>query len=657
MRRSLALLPVLLVLLQPILAYHAPIHAYAYTREVEVRVPAVRTLPNGTETGMLAKLRVSAAYPGTGQVYLSANPLAEIDTQATARIAVLVACYLANVDPRAYDFYITFESPSIIIGGPSAGVAMTVALLAALRGDQLRGDIIATGMVNPDGTVGPVGGLLAKLHAAAEGGAKTFLIPVGQRQTYRIVVEERQQGPIVVRETKRVPVDLAEEGRKLGVQVVEVSSIREAYKYFTGKEIPPRTAEPRLPDYLAEMLTQWIENHVSNATQALERARNLTSTLPEAQRGYVEDLLSQAEKLIDTARNLQQERPYTAASLTFQAAVVAEHALAVARVLSDEDPAAVVNGLLGEAEKLVNNTKDVLKSSPRSYEELELLIAVADRYHAALEAISNARQLLEAGELYDNPAAGSWGALHEAAYAKWRAVTVTEWLELLDRVPTGEAIPREDVDTLARFMLYYAQSVLSYATALYEDLGMSSGILSTGEDLYSKAEDTYMEGDIYGSLSYSLDAAVHGTLAIFAAFTTNLTAIAEASKAEAYDTLARLSDRGIAPPLSLSYLEFAEHQASPESSLYYYELAASYLKTLYYLSSAQGPVQGTETTTTTPQPGAASTVTVTVTETTTETETRIVGGQASMAVVAAALLLGVAVGAAAALLAGRRGQR
>ena len=602
--------------------------------------------------GALATLRVSAAYPGSGQVYLSANPLAEIDTQATARIAVLVACYLANADPRSYDFYITFETPSIIIGGPSAGVAMTVALLAALRGDELRQDVIATGMVNPDGTVGPVGGLLAKLRAAAEGGASVFLIPVGQRHTYKVVVEERRQGPIVIRETRRVPVDLVEEGLKLGVDVIEVSSIREAYRYFTGVKIPARTAELRLPDYLATLLSEWIDNHMSNATQAAAQARNLSTTLPQAQRNYVESLISEAESLIEKAENLRRDRPYTAASITFQAAVTAQHALAVASVLNGENPETLVNRLLEEAEQLINSTEDVLSRSPRSYEELELLIAVADRYHSTLEAISNARRLLEAGKLYDNPATGSWGALHEAVYAKWRAITVAEWLELLPEVPAGEEIPRENVDLLARFMLYYAQSVLSYATALYEDLGMSSGMLSKGEDLYAKAEETYSEEDIYGSLSYSLDAAVHGTLAIFAAFTANLTAIAETSKAEAYDALARLSDRGVAPPLSLSYLEFAEHQDSPELRLYYYELAASYLKTLYYLSSSSPP---TATTATIPQPAANTTATVTVERTVTETVTRIQGAATlQLPVVVAALLIGFIAGAVVALVAGKR---
>ena len=40
-----------------------------------------------------------------------------------------------------------------------------------------------TGTINPDGTVGPVGGIPQKVEGAADEGIKTVLIPAGQRNT------------------------------------------------------------------------------------------------------------------------------------------------------------------------------------------------------------------------------------------------------------------------------------------------------------------------------------------------------------------------------------------------------------------------------------------------------------------------------------------
>ena len=69
------------------------------------------------------------------------------------------------------------------IDGPSAGALKTVAILSLMRGDELADDITMTGTINPDGTVGPVGGIPEKIGGAAKEGYKRILIPVGQRNT------------------------------------------------------------------------------------------------------------------------------------------------------------------------------------------------------------------------------------------------------------------------------------------------------------------------------------------------------------------------------------------------------------------------------------------------------------------------------------------
>lgn len=68
------------------------------------------------------------------------------------------------------------------VGGPSAGLAFTLALVDELtEGDLIGGrDIAVTGTIRLDGTVGPIGGLEQKVSAVKQHGVEIFLIPAEQ---------------------------------------------------------------------------------------------------------------------------------------------------------------------------------------------------------------------------------------------------------------------------------------------------------------------------------------------------------------------------------------------------------------------------------------------------------------------------------------------
>ncbi len=65
------------------------------------------------------------------------------------------------------------------IGGPSAGLMFSLALIDKLSPGELGGgDFVAgTGTIETDGKVGPIGGIQYKMIAASEAGAETFLVP------------------------------------------------------------------------------------------------------------------------------------------------------------------------------------------------------------------------------------------------------------------------------------------------------------------------------------------------------------------------------------------------------------------------------------------------------------------------------------------------
>lgn len=68
------------------------------------------------------------------------------------------------------------------IGGPSAGLAFTLALLDELTPGNLmgKGGVVATGTINEDGTVGAIGALEQKAVAVRNARATLFLVPAGQ---------------------------------------------------------------------------------------------------------------------------------------------------------------------------------------------------------------------------------------------------------------------------------------------------------------------------------------------------------------------------------------------------------------------------------------------------------------------------------------------
>ena len=65
------------------------------------------------------------------------------------------------------------------IGGPSAGLVFSLAVIDKLTTGDLTGDkfIAGTGTINADGKIGSIGGITHKISAAEEAGASVFLVP------------------------------------------------------------------------------------------------------------------------------------------------------------------------------------------------------------------------------------------------------------------------------------------------------------------------------------------------------------------------------------------------------------------------------------------------------------------------------------------------
>ncbi len=99
------------------------------------------------------------------------------DSEGVALLGVVVA---THVEFEELPIDVTLHVDSI--GGPSAGLAFTLSVIDALTPEPLTGnlDVAATGTIRHDGTVGPVGGVTQKSHAAVRAGTDLFLVPASQ---------------------------------------------------------------------------------------------------------------------------------------------------------------------------------------------------------------------------------------------------------------------------------------------------------------------------------------------------------------------------------------------------------------------------------------------------------------------------------------------
>ena len=194
-----------------------------------VAIPAVDKENNGITTTMYVQ-----AFPGSGRILTNIDRLLFwVDTQNSIRRATQVAENITGINLTEYDMVYTIEVNASVIGGPSAGAAMTIVTIAALQNMTINGSVMITGSVNHDGTIGPVGNIVEKAIASKEAGAELFLVPVTQsiEVTYktREYCEKIGWVDFCTTETYPVKVDIEEDA---DIRVEEVMDIEEAMEYM-----------------------------------------------------------------------------------------------------------------------------------------------------------------------------------------------------------------------------------------------------------------------------------------------------------------------------------------------------------------------------------------------------------------------------------------
>jgi len=144
----------------------------------------------GNSTGMVIDIEVSAIKAKSGKGTIKITGIVEEEemegrghklkmsssAKSSVENALTVLKRFLDVECKEFDIHMNFPG-GIPIDGPSAGVAIAVALYSAIKNFPVNGDIAMTGELSIRGKVKPVGGVVAKVEAAKLAGIKKVLIP------------------------------------------------------------------------------------------------------------------------------------------------------------------------------------------------------------------------------------------------------------------------------------------------------------------------------------------------------------------------------------------------------------------------------------------------------------------------------------------------
>jgi Lon-like ATP-dependent protease len=148
----------------------------------------------GPGLGMVIEIEVSAmpAAAGAGSVRITGVVEEEemggrhrtLRRKSMAKSSVenvLTVLRRTDVNPDDYDLHVNFPG-GMPMDGPSAGIAIATAIYSAIKGVPVDNRTALTGELSIHGNVKPVGGVIAKVEAARQAGAKRVIIPAENMQ-------------------------------------------------------------------------------------------------------------------------------------------------------------------------------------------------------------------------------------------------------------------------------------------------------------------------------------------------------------------------------------------------------------------------------------------------------------------------------------------
>jgi ATP-dependent Lon protease len=147
------------------------------------KAPGVATGLAWTPTGGDVLFIEATSMPGSGRLTITGQ-LGDVMKESAQAALSYVRGHWREIAPALgedwfakHDIHVHVPAGAVPKDGPSAGVAMTVALSSLIGGRPVRNDVAMTGEVTLTGQVLPIGGLKEKSLAAQRAGIKRVLVP------------------------------------------------------------------------------------------------------------------------------------------------------------------------------------------------------------------------------------------------------------------------------------------------------------------------------------------------------------------------------------------------------------------------------------------------------------------------------------------------
>jgi ATP-dependent Lon protease len=167
-----------------------------FENEVAMRssVPGVATGLAWTPVGGDILFIEATRTPGSGRLQLTGQ-LGDVMKESAQAAMSLVKSMATQLKIEAAtleksDIHVHVPAGATPKDGPSAGVAMFMALTSLLTGRVIRNDTAMTGEISLRGLVLPVGGIKEKVVAAAAAGIKRVMLPARNRRDFDDIPEE-----------------------------------------------------------------------------------------------------------------------------------------------------------------------------------------------------------------------------------------------------------------------------------------------------------------------------------------------------------------------------------------------------------------------------------------------------------------------------------
>ncbi|OWT60240.1 endopeptidase La [Candidimonas nitroreducens] len=167
-----------------------------YESELAMRtsMPGVATGLAWTPVGGDILFIEASRTPGNGRLMLTGQ-LGDVMKESAQAALTLLKAHAAEfqVDQQMFehsDIHVHVPAGAVPKDGPSAGVAMFVALASMARNQPVRHDCAMTGEISLRGLVLPVGGIKEKVLAAMQAGIKTVLLPARNRKDLEDIPEQ-----------------------------------------------------------------------------------------------------------------------------------------------------------------------------------------------------------------------------------------------------------------------------------------------------------------------------------------------------------------------------------------------------------------------------------------------------------------------------------